>query len=169
MYTKTVLAGFAAASLLTTLSLPTAQAGELPYSRLAGPTGVETSLAVAGHVYPGAWSTVYVASNANPVDALPAATIGNGSIVLTDNKTLSLGGKIPSKIVLLGRTGAVSSAIEQQANNLVGASNVSRLAGADRNATAREIAKEWVRVNGTPSVAYITKNAGSGPPDADES
>ncbi|MDY6076972.1 cell wall-binding repeat-containing protein [Mobiluncus sp.] len=151
---------------LVGLSSVPAVAAELPWDRLSGPTGVETSIAVANHAYSGDWPVVYVASNKNPVDALPAATIGDGPVVLTDGNTLNLGGKKPGKVVLLGGTGAVAQGIEGQAKALVGDGNVQRLAGADRNATAAAIAEQWVKVNGNPKVVYVTKNAGAGSPDA---
>lgn len=149
---------------LAGVSVAPAVAGELAHERLAGPSGVETSLAVAKHTWGTTWPVVYVASNRNPVDALPAATIGDGPVVLTDGKGLNLGGVKPGKIMILGGIGAVPQAIEDQAK-ATGA-EVVRLAGADRNATAVAIAKQWVKVNGTPNNVYITKNVGSGSPDA---
>ncbi|NMW45970.1 cell wall-binding repeat-containing protein [Mobiluncus curtisii] len=141
-----------------------AVAGELGHERLAGPSGVETSLAVAKHTWGTDWKVVYVASNRNPVDALPAATIGDGPVVLTDGKGLNLGGVKPGKIMILGGTGAVPQVIEDQAK--ASGAEVVRLAGADRNATAVAIAKQWVKVNGIPKNVYVTKNTGSGSPDA---
>lgn len=149
---------------LAGVSAVPAVAGELAHERLAGPSGVETSLAVAKHTWGTTWPVVYVASNRNPVDALPAATIGDGPVVLTDGKGLNLGGVKPGKIVLLGGTGAVPQTIEDQAK--ASGVEVVRLAGADRNATAVAIAKQWVKVNGTPKNVYVTKNVGSGSPDA---
>lgn len=143
-----------------------ASAAELSWDRLSGATGVETSIAVAKHVYPAGWDTVYVASNRTPVDALPAATIGNGPVVLTDGKALNLGGVKPGKVVLLGGPGAVPATIEAQAKDLVGEGNVTRLWGADRNQTAAAIARYWAKTNGAPGTVYVTKNAGAGSPDA---
>ncbi|QQT13344.1 cell wall-binding repeat-containing protein [Mobiluncus curtisii] len=167
MGVKRCLVGLVAAGSMFGLagvsSVP-AVAGELAHERLAGSSGVETSLAVAKHTWGADWKVVYVASNRNPVDALPAATIGDGPVVLTDGKGLNLGGVKPGKIVLLGGVGAVPQAIEDQAK-ATGA-EVVRLAGADRNATAVAIAKRWVKVNGTPKNVYVTKNTGSGSPDA---
>ena len=150
---------------LVGLSSVPAVAAELAWDRLSGPTGVETSIAVANHAYPGDWNVVYVATNANPVDALPAATIGDGPVVLAGGK-LNLGGKKPGKVVILGGTGAVPQAIEDQAKALVGEGNVTRLWGKNRNLTAQAIADQWVKVNGSPKVVYVTKNAGKGSPDA---
>ena len=167
MGVKRWLVGLVAAGSMLGLagvSAVPAVAGELAHERLAGPSGVETSLAVAKHTWGTTWPVVYVASNRNPVDALPAATIGDGPVVLTDGKSLNLGGVKPGKIVLLGGTGAVPQAIEDQAK--ASGAEVLRLAGADRNATAVAIAKQWVKVNGTPKNVYITKNVGSGSPDA---
>lgn len=167
MGVKRWLVGLVAAGSMLGLagvSVAPAVAGELAHERLAGPSGVETSLAVAKHTWGSTWPVVYVASNRNPVDALPAATIGDGPVVLTDGKSLNLGGVKPGKIVLLGGVGAVPQAIEDQAKGL--GVEVVRLAGADRNATAVAIAKQWVKVNGTPKNVYVTKNTGSGSPDA---
>lgn len=167
MGVKRWLVGLVAAGSMLGLagvSAVPAVAGELAHERLAGPSGVETSLAVAKHTWGSTWSVVYVASNRNPVDALPAATIGDGPVVLTDGKSLNLGGVKPGKIVLLGGVGAVPQAIEDQAK--ASGVEVVRLAGADRNATAGAIAKQWVKVNGTPKNVYVTKNTGSGSPDA---
>nr|WP_249289521.1 cell wall-binding repeat-containing protein [Mobiluncus mulieris] len=94
-----VLAGVASAGLIAGMSSVPAVAGVLPFERLAGPSGVETSLAVAKHTWGDSWKVVYVASNRNPVDALPAATIGDGPVVLTDGNSLNLGGVKPGKIV----------------------------------------------------------------------
>ncbi|EEJ53002.1 cell wall-binding repeat-containing protein [Mobiluncus mulieris] len=167
MGVKRWLVGLVAAGSMLGLagvSAVPAVAGGLAHERLAGSSGVETSLAVAKHTWGTTWPVVYVASNRNPVDALPAATIGDGPVVLTDGKGLNLGGVKPGKIVLLGGVGAVPQAIEDQAK-ATGA-EVVRLAGADRNATAVAIAKQWVKVNGTPKNVYVTKNTGSGSPDA---
>ncbi|WP_279106628.1 cell wall-binding repeat-containing protein [Mobiluncus curtisii] len=167
MGVKKCLVGLVAAGSMFGLagvsSVP-AVAGELAHERLAGPSGVETSLAVAKHTWGTDWKVVYVASNRNPVDALPAATIGDGPVVLTDGKGLNLGGVKPGKIMILGGTGAVPQVIEDQAK--ASGAEVVRLAGADRNATAVAIAKQWVKVNGTPKNVYVTKNVGSGSPDA---
>lgn len=162
--TAGILASVGSATLVASMGMAPAMAADLPFERLSGATGVETSLAVAKHTWGADWKVVYVASNRNPVDALPAATIGDGPVVLTDGNTLNLGGVKPGKIVLLGGTGAVPQGIEEQAKAF--GAEVVRLAGADRNATATTIAKQWVAVNGAPKNVYVTKNVGSGSPDA---
>lgn len=153
-------------AMMTLVAVSESQAEGLNYERLAGPSGVETSLAVAKHTWGTNWPVVYVAANRNPVDALPAATIGDGPVVLTDGKQLNLGGVKPGHIVILGGPGAVPESIAQQARQTCGAENVERLAGSDRNATARTIADRWFSVNGPTNRMYLTKNAGSGSPDA---
>ena len=75
---------------LAGVSVVPAVAGELAHERLAGPSGVETSLAVAKHTWGTDWKVVYVASNRNPVDALPAATIGDGPVVSVSYTHLTL-------------------------------------------------------------------------------
>lgn len=130
MGVKRCLVGLVAAGSMLGLagvsSVP-AVAGELGHERLAGPSGVETSLAVAKHTWGTTWPVVYVASNRNPVDALPAATIGDGPVVLTDGKGLNLGGVKPGKIMILGGIGAVPQVIEDQAK--ASGAEVVRLAG----------------------------------------
>lgn len=153
-----------AALLLAGLNVPAVAAEPIPVQRLAGSSGVETSLAVAKHTWGDKWDVVYVASNRNPVDALPAATIGDGPVVLTDGNTLNLGGVKPRQIVILGGTGAVPTGIENQAKTL--GTEVTRLAGKDRNQTAFEIAKRWVKIKGTPKTVGVTRNTGTGSPDA---
>ena len=153
-------------AMMALVAVSESQAEGLNYERLAGPSGVETSLAVAKHTWGTNWPVVYVAANRNPVDALPAATIGDGPVVLTDGKQLNLGGVKPGHIVILGGPGAVPESIAQQARQTCGAENVERLAGSDRNATARAIADRWFSVNGPTNRMYLTKNAGSGSPDA---
>ncbi|MBB5847205.1 putative cell wall-binding protein [Mobiluncus mulieris] len=144
MGVKRWLVGLVAAGSMLGLagvSAVPAVAGGLAHERLAGSSGVETSSG-GGEALRGEapWPVVYVASNRNPVDALPAATIGDGPVVLTDGKGLNLGGVKPGKIVLLGGVGAVPQAIEDQAKAT--GVEVVRLAGADRNATAVAIAKQ---------------------------
>lgn len=134
--------------------------------RLAGPSGVETSVNVAKHAWGDKWPVVYVASNRNPVDALAAGTLGDGPVVLTDGVSLNLGGVKPEQIVILGGSKAVPANIETQAASLVGATNVTRLQGGDRNATAEAVANRWQTINGLPKVVYVTRNAGMGSPDA---
>lgn len=134
--------------------------------RLAGPSGVETSVNVAKHAWGDKWPVVYVASNHNPVDALAAGTLGDGPVVLTDGVSLNLGGVKPEQIVILGGSKAVPANIEAQAASLVGATNVTRLQGGDRNATAEAVANRWQTINGLPKVVYVTRNAGMGSPDA---
>lgn len=165
---KTALASVAALGMIGLGGLMVgsqAYAEGIPYERLAGSTGVETSLAVARYTWGTEWPVVYVASNRNPVDALPAAAIGDGPVVLTDGINLNLGGANVGKIVILGGTGAVPADIEVQAQSLATA-GVERLAGADRNMTARAIADRWMQVNGMAKKAYITRNADTGSPDA---
>lgn len=142
---------------LAGVSAVPAVAGGLAHERLAGSSGVETSLAVAKHTWGTDWKVVYVASNRNPVDALPAATIGDGPVVLTDGKSLNLGGVKPGKIMILGGVGAVPQAIEDQAK--ASGAEVVRLAGANRYETAFTIAK-YGKVQKSGSVVYLASGTG---------
>lgn len=142
-----------------------ASAEDMPWSRVSGPTAIQTSGEVARSAYPSGANVVYVASSLNPVDALPAASIGDGPVVLTDGKTIDLGQKVPQTAIIVGGTGAVPASVETLLRSK-GVQNVQRLWGQTRNQTALEIAKRWVQVNGAPKMVYVTRNAGTGSPDA---
>ncbi|MDY6077190.1 cell wall-binding repeat-containing protein [Mobiluncus sp.] len=138
-------------AMMTLVAVSESQAEGLNYERLAGPSGVETSLVVAKHTWGTNWPVVYVAANRNPVDALPAATIGDGPVVLTDGKQLNLGGVKPGHIVILGGPGAVPDAVLQTVAN--GAAT-QRFAGANRYLTAFEIAK-FAATDPARTVTYV--------------
>ena len=98
---------------LAGLAAVPASAEDMPWSRVSGPTAIQTSGEVARSAYPSGANVVYVASSLNPVDALPAASIGDGPVVLTDGKTIDLGQKVPQTAIIVGGTGAVPASVER--------------------------------------------------------
>lgn len=99
------------------------------------------------------WSTadtVYIASGANFADALSGGALAaklKSPILLTSQSGLvsateaELKRLTPTKVVILGGTGAVSAAAEAQIAAAVPGAAVSRIQGADRLATSAAIAK----------------------------
>lgn len=68
------------------------------------------------------------------------------------------------EVFVLGGTAAVSDAVVGELNTIPGVTNVQRLAGADRYATASEIASMTDDIDGTSSTAFIV--SGTSWPDA---
>ena len=148
---------------------PSPPADSTVVQRIAGGDRYATAAAISKSRYGGGAATVFIATGASFPDALagsPAAAKANGPILLTAHATLpgatanELARLKPSKIVILGGTGAVSSGVAGQLSSYAG--TVVRWAGADRYATAAAISKSTF-APGAP-VAYIA--TGSTFPDA---
>lgn len=122
-----------------------AYAGSLP-SRLAGVDRYDTAAAISKSVFAPGTEVAYIATANNFPDALAgsAAAAGRGPILLVTPTAIpgatatELNRLQPGKIVVLGGTGAVSAAVESQLSSYT-AGPVTRLAGADRYATAAAI------------------------------
>ncbi|SES42880.1 Putative cell wall-binding protein [Pedococcus cremeus] len=136
--------------------------------RWSGGDRYETAARLAYGAEPG--STVFVASGTGFADALgggAAAAHLNGALVLTKptqlppSVTTVLQSVKPAQVVVLGGTGAVSSAVERQIRAAVPTANVSRSAGADRYATAAAVSRATF-----PSATTVYLAAGSSFPDA---
>ena len=115
--------------------------------RVTGADRYETSAAVAS-IFPAGTATVYVATGANFPDALAggAAAARHGAPVLltrpealSSSARLQIGRLAPSRIVILGGTSVVSTAVENELRGI--ATNVVRMAGPDRYATAAAVAR----------------------------
>ncbi len=128
--------------------------------RLAGGDRYATAAAISRSRFGGGASTVFIATGASFPDALagsPAAARANGPILLTDRWTLSsateteLARLKPSRIVILGGTGAVSANVATRLGSFAG--SVVRWAGADRFATAAMVSEKSFSP-GVP-VAYV--------------
>ena len=171
-----------AVSMLTALTLVLAFAapaaavdGDAPSSstviqRLAGADRYSTAAAISKSRFGGGASTVFIATGASFPDALagaPAAAKANGPILLTAKDALpsatatELYRLKPSKIVILGGSAAVSSAVASRLGSYAG--TVVRWWGADRYGTAAAVSKAAFFAPGV-AVAYIS--TGSNFPDA---
>lgn len=119
--------------------------------RLAGSNRYATAVAVSQHLYPGGASTVVVASGLKFPDGLasgPAADRLGAPVLLVkdtsvpDSVRAELARLAPERIYVAGGTAAVSAQVEQVLDSYA---PVTRLAGADRDATAAAIAGLWDR------------------------
>lgn len=115
--------------------------------RYGGADRYETAAQVARQFATG--RTAYVASGTNFPDALSAAALAGATdspLLLTEPTSLpaattsALTALKPSRIVVLGSTGAVSASVAQQ---LAGHAPVTRLGGADRYETSALISREF--------------------------
>lgn len=143
-------------------------------NRIGGGGPTATAIAISRTAFPGGASEVYVARNDNPVDALAASVLPNGPILLAPsagNVPTDVFNEIkrlhPSKIVVLGGEGAISADVAGQLSTYTGVSNIVRLAGSNRVATAAAIAKYGYP--GGSAKVYVADAMGSnglGSPDA---
>jgi putative cell wall-binding protein len=166
---RRLIAAALVASAALSQASPTLAAGAT-ISRLSGPDRYATAAAISQSVFAPGVSVAYVATGANFPDSLaagPAAALQRAPILLTSPRGLpdatraELARLRPGRIVILGGTGVVSSAIEAELRGYT-AGAVSRLAGPDRYATAAAISSAHF-APGAP-VAYVA--SGRGFPDA---
>jgi putative cell wall-binding protein/uncharacterized protein YkwD len=115
-----------------------------PWSRLSGTDRYDTMAAIANMSHDQSDVVILASGNDFP-DALAASSVAGLSqapLLLTDSKSLSsqAAEKIISlsakQVIIVGGTGSVSSAIENQLRTQLGADAVSRLSGANRYQTA---------------------------------
>ncbi|MDI6692146.1 MAG: cell wall-binding repeat-containing protein [Anaerosomatales bacterium] len=118
---------------------------------------------------------VVVCTGENWPDALGGAGLAgaaHGPVLLTPKAALpdSAASEIQRlgavKAYVLGGTGAVSTAVENQLVGLLGRSNVVRLAGADRYATASAVAAETIKLRGSGYLGIAVVATGAKFPDA---
>ena len=117
--------------------------------RLSGASRYETSAEVSAATYAPGVQVLYVTSGSNWPDALsagPAASKQGGALLLTDPVALPEATRAeiirlaPERVVVVGGTGAVGQAVYRQIEVLVPA--ISRIAGADRYETSRNIVED---------------------------
>ncbi|WP_226344385.1 cell wall-binding repeat-containing protein [Agilicoccus flavus] len=134
--------------------------------RLAGADRFSTAVAVSRQAFPGPVERVTLASGVTFPDALaagPAAARAGGPLLLSGTRSLradvlaEVARLRPKRITVVGGTGAVDATVETA---LAKIAPVSRVAGADRWATAARVADTW---SGSPTV-YLA--AGTAFPDA---
>ena len=132
-------------------SLVAAEQASIPrLPRLAGATKFGTAAAVAQHGFPDGASTVFLATAADFADALAGAALAGSMgapVLLTEPDRLpseiatELQRLAPTDVVILGGTGAVTSAVEEAVVAATGAAT-RRLWGQDRFATAVEVSRD---------------------------
>lgn len=132
-------------------------------TQLAGANRVETSISIASYAFPKGSNTVYVARADNTADALAGGALTDGPIVLVSHNSKALnqvsnyiasaGAK---QVIALGGSGAIAdSTLSAVSGNAV----TSRLAGADRGATAAEIAKAVIKANPQMKTVYLAEQS----------
>jgi len=147
-------------SAMVFVKLCTAPSSSTVIQRLAGADRYSTAAAISRSRFGGGASTVFIATGASFPDALagaPAAAKANGPILLTAKDALpsatatELYRLKPSKIVILGGSAAVSSAVASRLSSYAG--TVVRWWGADRYGTAAAVSKAAARSCGGEVVA----------------
>ncbi|MBF8291029.1 MAG: hypothetical protein HW391_1997, partial [Chloroflexi bacterium] len=125
-------------------------------ARLAGADRYATAAAISAATFAAGVPVAYIATGLNFPDALAGAAaagyIGGPVLLVTAATAAELARLRPARIVILGSTGVVSNAIETAARAYT-IGTVTRLAGADRYATAAAISAATF-APGVP-VAYI--------------
>lgn len=134
----------------TVTTPPPPPVSRIPVTMVEGSSRYQTAIKVSQAAYPGTAPAVVIATGANFPDALCAAPLAyafDGPILLVaPSETLSAAvlAEIqrlhPSNIFIIGSTGAVRAGIETQVTSLSWNPSVTRLAGADRYATAGVVA-----------------------------
>lgn len=124
----------------------TAAAGGRATDRLGGVTRYETAALIAARAFPSGSGRVYLAKGGDSPDAVVGGTLTDGPVLLADRSgtgippatSVAIASLAPTLVVALGGPAAVSSAALTTA---AAGRTTSRLAGADRWATAVEVAK----------------------------
>ncbi|MGH2456906.1 MAG: cell wall-binding repeat-containing protein, partial [Candidatus Limnocylindria bacterium] len=133
-------------------------------SRLAGADRYETAAMVSRSAFPGGADVAYLVTGADYPDALAAGVLAarrGGPVLLVRRGELpaataaELARLGPAKITVIGGTGVVSDAVLQAARPYASGGQVSRLAGADRYATAAKVSAA-VFPDGAPRVFVAT-------------
>lgn len=118
--------------------------------RLSGPSRYETAVEVTKRSHPSGAATVFLASGQDFSDALTGSAIASGegaAALLTSSDALpevvrsELVRLNPARVVLVGGTGSLSSAVESAVRDAVPAAAVDRVAGTDRYQTSLRLAE----------------------------
>lgn len=138
-------------------------------TRVAGTDRYRTAVAVSEHAFPTGAPAAVVACGADFPDALTAAPLANavgGPVLLTPRASLpasvtaELKRLAPSRVFVVGSTGAVSSKVASEIAGLPSGPHVERLGGIDRFETAALIAGALRGERGTPSRAVLVNGYG---------
>jgi putative cell wall-binding protein len=142
----------------------------VPTGRIAGNDRYATAAAVAAEF--DLADTVYVANGTNYPDALsaaPAAAYHGAPLLLTDANTLpaviaeQIERLTPARIVVVGGTSVVSSAVEAALESLLPGTQVERIAGENRYETSRLVTDDAFGTDGAETAFIAT---GTNFPDA---
>jgi putative cell wall-binding protein len=135
-------------------------------TRLGGADRFETAVALSQAAFPDGAAVVYVVSGLGFADALaaaPAAARDDAPVLLVAPDDLpdatrdELSRLAPARIVVVGGTAAVNGAVVNSMKALLPASDLVRIAGADRYATAAAVAATFD--HGLP-VIYLASGLG---------
>ncbi len=118
--------------------------------RLSGPNRYATNLSILAEAGVADGADLLIADGANFADALSASALGK-PILLTDKRSAALtadqkafiSGRNFAHIYILGGTGAVPEALENEIRSLAGGTEVKRLKGSGRYETSAAIAAEF--------------------------
>lgn len=124
-------------------------------TRVSGSNRYETSVSIAESGWKNGAENVVIASGEDFADALcaaPLAKLKNAPILLTSKDKLNAKVKEEikklkaKKVIIIGGTGAVSDAIEQEVKGIDGVEGVKRIYGKDRYETSLKVAQELGQV-----------------------
>ena len=145
------------------------------YARLAGRNRFETAASVAASGWPGQGESIILASGSDWPDSLVGSTLSrrtNAPMLLTNPASLTpvtrstIAARRPSRILVLGGEGAISSdtasAAASATGRPTGSVTIQRFAGNDRFETAAQIA----HFLGIPTTGRIKVVSGENFPDA---
>lgn len=132
----------------STLSASQSLSSEVYSKRLSGQDRIQTAIAICREGWPNSAGTVIITRDDNYPDALTGTPLSrklDAPILFTNSQNLSseteneIARLKPSKVIILGGTGAVSQSIENRLNLTY---TVQRIGGMDRYETAKKIARE---------------------------
>ncbi|WP_460630812.1 cell wall-binding repeat-containing protein [Leifsonia lichenia] len=134
-------------------------------TRLAGDDRYETAVAVAKRAYPTHAAVVYLAAGGNFPDALaagPAAAADRAALLLTTSSGIpaatatELKALAPGRVVIVGGTSSIGSAVESSVRRLLPSATVQRRSGANRYETANQVVGS---VFHSASTVYVASGA----------
>jgi cell wall-associated NlpC family hydrolase len=157
---RLVVVGAATAVSDATMAAAGAAAGA-PATRIAGADHAGTADVLSQSTFPAGAPVAYIATDGGYADALSgaAADAGRGPVLLLSSGALStqtaaeLRRLAPKQVVILGGTAAVSDATSSAVHSAATAAGLTRLAGADRFATAAAVSAATFAPGGPVFVA----------------
>lgn len=143
--------------------------------RIAGLDRYTTAIEASKEAFPNGADTVVIATGANWPDALGGSALAGavgGPLLLTQPTALPDAVKAEierlnaTSAYILGGTGAVDAAVETKLKGMLGAANVTRLAGTDRYGTAKAVADKVIELAGDAYDGGALVATGGNYPDA---